>query len=259
MKISIEPQSSVDAELCKVIAAQLGLPISLQDADLILHISNRDGPGLSCPGLDPKAQLKISFSSGSVHHRRQFGGGKSQLIAKAVGIKSGVKPSILDVTAGLGRDAFVFASLGSKVTAVERSTVLLYMLNEAKTRASEQTLNIDEDLAEILGRLTIIGGEALDLLSSENSLPAEVVYLDPMFSERKKTAAVKKEMQILHELLDQDCCNESSLLERALDHASHRVVVKRSRHAPSIDGPKPKYALRGKSTRFDIYPLKALS
>ena len=242
-----------------MIAAELNLPVSQQGADLILHISNQDGSSLSCPRLDPKARLRISFSSGVVQHRRQFGGGKSQLIAKAVGIKSGVKPNILDVTAGLGRDAFVFASLGSKVTALERSAVLVYLLDQAKIIAAEKALDVDEDLAEVLGRLTIIGGDAQDLLPSKDLLPAQVVYLDPMFPERKKAAAVKKEMQILHELLDQDSRDESSLLERALDHASHRVVVKRPRHAPPIGGPKPKYALEGKSTRFDIYPLKALS
>ncbi|WP_192814790.1 class I SAM-dependent methyltransferase, partial [Pseudomonas avellanae] len=40
--------------------------------------------------------------------------------------------------------------------------------------------------------------------------------------------------------------------------ATHRVVVKRPRKAPCIDGPKPGYALDGKSSRYDIYPRKAL-
>lgn len=40
--------------------------------------------------------------------------------------------------------------------------------------------------------------------------------------------------------------------------ASHRVVVKRPRKAPCIEGPKPSHALDGKSSRYDIYPKKAL-
>ncbi|RML78543.1 Ribosomal RNA small subunit methyltransferase J, partial [Pseudomonas syringae pv. maculicola] len=44
----------------------------------------------------------------------------------------------------------------------------------------------------------------------------------------------------------------------ALALATHRVVVKRPRKAPCIDGPKPGYALDGKSSRYDIYPRKAL-
>lgn len=48
------------------------------------------------------------------------------------------------------------------------------------------------------------------------------------------------------------------MLEAALNLASHRVVVKRARKAPLIDGVKPGYALEGKSSRYDIYPKKKL-
>jgi len=257
--IRIQPESEQDLELSRILEERLKLPLTLSNAHLILHVSDEKGASLSCPDIDPKALLRISFSSGALHHRRQFGGGKSQLIAKAVGIKSGVKPTIVDATAGLGGDAFVLASLGSKVTGIERSPVLAYMLEDAQVRALAQAEVEDKKLSEILQRLTIVGGDAFDFFSAQNSHVAQVVYLDPMFPERKKTAAVKKDMQILQALVGQDVQNEQDLLEQALAHASHRVVVKRPRHAPPIVGPSPKYALKGKGTRFDVYPLKALS
>ncbi|HSX86536.1 MAG TPA: class I SAM-dependent methyltransferase, partial [Pseudomonas sp.] len=49
-----------------------------------------------------------------------------------------------------------------------------------------------------------------------------------------------------------------ALLAAALALASHRVVVKRPRKAPCIEGAKPGYALEGKSSRYDIYPKKKL-
>ncbi|WP_445775347.1 class I SAM-dependent methyltransferase, partial [Shewanella sp.] len=70
---------------------------------------------------EPKLDgINVDFVSGAVAHRRKFGGGRGQSIAKAVGLKQGVTPTVVDGTAGLGRDAFVLASLGCKVIMVER-------------------------------------------------------------------------------------------------------------------------------------------
>ena len=87
--------------------------------------------------------------------------------------------------------------------------------------------------------------------------PPDVVYLDPMFPHRDKSALVKKEMRLFRPLVgdDQDA---PALLEAAQALASHRVVVKRPRKAPIIEGARPGYALEGKSSRYDIYPKKKL-
>ena len=85
----------------------------------------------------------------------------------------------------------------------------------------------------------------------------QVVYLDPMFPTRDKSAQVKKEMRLFHPLVGADD-DAPRLLEAALALASHRVVVKRPRRAQAITGTPPSYALEGKSSRFDIYPKKSL-
>ena len=51
-------------------------------------------------------KLKCDFVQGAVNHRLLFGGGRGQDLPKAVGMKGGQSPSIIDATAGLGRDAF---------------------------------------------------------------------------------------------------------------------------------------------------------
>ena len=73
--------------------------------------------------------VSASFLGGKTEHRRQFGGGKGQLIAKAVGLNQGVLPEVLDASAGLGRDAFVLASLGCQLTMIERSPVIAELLS----------------------------------------------------------------------------------------------------------------------------------
>ena len=42
--------------------------------------------------------------------------------------EAGVNPHIVDATAGLGRDAFLLASLGAKVTLIERSPMMYELL-----------------------------------------------------------------------------------------------------------------------------------
>ena len=68
---------------------------------------------------------------------------------------------------------------------------------------------------------------------------------------------MKKEMRLFRPLVGDDL-DAPALLAAALALASHRVVVKRPRKAPCIDGPRPSHQLEGKSSRYDIYPKKAL-
>ena len=73
--------------------------------------------------------VRVDFLTGALAHRLRYGGGRGQPLARAVGMKAGVSPSIWDATAGLGRDALVLASLGSRVTLCERAPVLAALLD----------------------------------------------------------------------------------------------------------------------------------
>lgn len=196
--------------------------------------------------------ITVDFVGGKAGHRRKFGGGKGQVIAKAVGLNKGVKPSVLDATGGLGRDAFVLASLGCKVTMIERSPVVAALLEDGLRRALE-----DSDVSPIAEQMYLLKGNAIELMkASENKY--DIVYLDPMFPHREKSALVKKEMRLFQDLLGGDP-DADQLLKPALDIARYRVVVKRPKLAPDLNGQEPTYRLEGKSCRYDIYALKAFS
>lgn len=170
------------------------------------------------------------------------------MIAKAVGLKGGERPSVLDCTAGLGGDAFVLASLGCSVQMCERVPVVRALLADALAQAA---LLEDTELRPILDRMELIEQDSLDYLT-HCCPPPDVIYLDPMFPERSKRALVKKEMRVFHELVGSDL-DADALLPAALNVAKRRVVVKRPRIAPRLDGPNPSYVLEGKSNRYDIY------
>ncbi|MGE8498410.1 MAG: class I SAM-dependent methyltransferase [Pseudomonas sp.] len=210
--------------------------------------------GLQLVELGPQAPgpVRVDFVEGAVAHRRLFGGGSGQMIAKAVGVQSGIRPRVLDATAGLGRDAFVLASLGCSMTLIERQPLIAALLEDGLARAAG-----DAEVGAIVARMKLLTGNAIDLITAWQGEPPQVIYLDPMFPHRDKSALVKKEMRLFRPFVGDDL-DAPALLAAALQLASHRVVVKRPRKAPTIDGTKPGYALEGKSSRYDIYPKKKL-
>lgn len=201
-------------------------------------------------GAGGKARVQVDFCAGASAHRRQFGGGLGQDIAKAVGVTGAYQPSVIDATAGLGRDSFVLASLGCRVDAHERQPVVAALLDDGLRRAVD-----DPDVGEIVARIRLHFGSSHDLLVPAATIAdqPDVVYLDPMFAEDAKgSAQVKKDMQAFRQLVGSDL-DADDLLQRAIDCARCRVVVKRGRKAAPLAGRSPSYQLVGKSSRFDVY------
>ena len=248
--IRMDSLDPVFAQAAAAWAARLQLKMD-GEAEYALQL----GPnGLQFVELGPQAAgpIRVDFVEGAVAHRRLFGGGSGQMIAKAVGIQQGVRPVVLDATAGLGRDAFVLAELGCAVTLIERQPLIAALLEDGLQRALA-----DAEVGPIMARMRLMHGNAIDLMRGWIEAPPQVIYLDPMFPHRDKSALVKKEMRLFRPLAGDDD-DAPALLESALALASHRVVVKRPRKAPAIAGEKPGYTLEGNSSRFDIYPKKSL-
>jgi 16S rRNA (guanine1516-N2)-methyltransferase len=203
-------------------------------------------------GKGAPGPISASFLAGKNAHRRQFGGGTGQLIAKAVGIASGIRPAVVDATAGLGRDAFVLASLGCPVTMLERSPIAAELLRDALAEAR------GSEIEDIVSRMSLVECDGASWLASKEGYAADVIYLDPMYPTSDKSAKVKKEMKAFHDLVGESS-GDAQLLEAALAKARCRVVVKRPRKGQVIEGIKPSYELTGKSCRYDIYALSSLS
>ncbi len=208
----------------------------------------------SRPAKKAPGPVQADFVSGAVAHRRKFGGGKGQMIAKAVGVKGSIRPVVADVTAGLGRDSFVLATLGCEVQMVERSPIIHALLESGL-----QLAKADAEVADIAARMQLLNADSITWLQSVTGSDQrpQVVYVDPMFPHTDKSAMVKKEMRVFRDVVGDDSDAEA-LLEAALAAAEYRVVVKRPRKAPVIHGAEPGYQLSGKSSRYDIYPLKSL-
>lgn len=193
-----------------------------------------------------KSPLIVDFVGGVVGHRFRSGEGRGQALAKAAGLSRGLTPDIVDATAGLGRDAFLLASLGARVTLIERSAAMHDLLAQGLERAQAE----GGRYADTVARMTLLHGDSCALLPQLNP---QVVLVDPMHPPRGNTALVKKEMRLIREIVGTDP-DAAHLMQVALQSAQNRVVLKwplRAEPMPTL--PKPSHQILGKSTRYDVF------
>ena len=194
-----------------------------------------------CPVIFDKAgnKFSINFVDNKLNYCKKKTSIKSELISKALGAgKNGL--NILDLSAGLGIDAVFLAQLGYSVTALERNPLIYLALNEA--------IQYKTDLL-----LKFKFGDALDYLKN-CEIKADVIYFDPMFTEKTKTALPRQEMVFFRKLVGSDV-DAIKVLESAIHTPGiKRVVVKRPIKAPALL--RPISSASGKLIRFDIYGVK---
>ena len=161
-------------------------------------------------------------------------------------MKGGRSPTIIDATAGLGRDAFLLASLGSQVTLIERSD-MIHELLAAGMQAARQAGGRHKN---IIDRMTLIHGDSIELLPK---MTADVVMVDPMHPTRQKSALVKAEMRAIRDIVGSDE-DQQLLVETALAMATKRVVLKWPAKAAPLPRVQPaSHQIIGKSIRYDVF------
>lgn len=168
-----------------------------------------------------------------------------ELLVRAARVRGVEKPVAVDATAGLGEDSLLLAAVGFSVVLYERDAVIAALLEDALARALD-----DSRLADVASRMTLVKGDSARLLAGMDTSP-DVVFLDPMFPERRRKAATNKKLQ-LFQRLERPCDNETELLQAAMATYPRKVVVKRPLKGPYLAGVKPSSSLMGKVVRYDI-------
>ena len=190
--------------------------------------------------------LKCSFIEGPILHRLKYGKGRGQNLAKAVGMKFNKNRNIIDATAGLGYDSFILASLGAKVTLIERSQKMHTLLQNG----IDEGISFGGEIEKIVNRMELLFGDSKDILPK---LTPEVIMIDTMYKDRKKTALVKNNMRLVREIVGPDS-DYIELLKVALNCAKNRVVLKQPRYAEPIkEIRKCSHQILGKTIRYDVF------
>lgn len=201
---------------------------------------------------DGTLELRADFAR--MFPRLKQGRLQQELLVKAARVKGVEHPWAIDATAGFGEDSLLLAAAGFTVDLYEQDCVIAALLQDALDRAAE-----DQALADAVARMRLHAGEdsiaglhqtVASIEQGELAAP-DVVYLDPMFPERTKSAAVKKKFQLLHHL-EQPCADEETLVQAALAVHPRKVVIKRPVKGPLLAGVKPSYQLAGKAVRYDV-------
>ncbi|MDC1435792.1 class I SAM-dependent methyltransferase [Gammaproteobacteria bacterium] len=258
MKIGFVFTGEVDTDYCQSIKQLTKLPsLELSEKGKFTHILNLDESGLSLQsqelraGETHKQPTRVDFQDASLLYRKESFG-KHQGLAKAVGLNKHKPMHVLDATAGLGRDAFILASMGCEITMIEQSPIIYSLIFDGLKRAA-----YTEDLAlkGILQKMSLLHAKAQDYfkeIEQGKKAKPDVIYLDPMFPPRNKKANVKKDIGLLQEVLGFD--EESNdLLKAAKGFAKHRIVVKRPGSKVSKGSIKPSFIVPGKTAHFEVF------
>lgn len=177
-----------------------------------------------------------------------------ELLVRAARVRgAGDEPLAVDATAGLGEDSLLLAASGFRVILYESDPTIAALLRDSLRRAADDPL-----LAQAVARMELREGDSVEGLTRMGSLAQDelpdVVYLDPMFPERRKSAAVKKKFQLIHHL-ERPCTNEKELFDAAMAARPRKVIVKRPVKGPWLAGAKPSHSLAGKAVRYDCYVM----
>lgn len=211
--------------------AKLPEPLSLSIIDGVLCLYDRN---------QSRAKISVDFLSGKLAFRSRCQPQGENLI-KACRIKNQPTVSILDATCGLGKDAFLLYCAGFTVTATEQNEVVYQLLKDGVERFSK---------AKGQPPFQLLHAQATQQMKKQSF---EVIYLDPMFPPRNKSALVKKDMQLFHQLHNNQYFDDQALFLSAIQSATKKVVVKRPKNVGFIAEKTPSYQIFGKNYRFDAY------
>lgn len=203
--------------------------LTVQDNVLVLTEKNQPG---SKPLFVDLVSIRRKYNSLPISKRGP--------LSRALGRKT---RTVVDATAGWGRDTALLWLMGYEVTAVERSPVMAALLIDGIRRLHGYDSGLEPP--------KVINDDAIRYLGSHT---VDCVYLDPMFPPKRKASALaRRPLRLLRDLVGEDD-DRDQLYEAAWRSARKRVVIKRPAHAKPWGAPDQVF--KGKIMCYDLY-LKA--
>lgn len=248
-QLSVASELAANLQLPVLAAQQVGWQLVVTAKGVVLqHYSARDTSSRQRHrGLMSDTCVMVDFDDKKSLFRQQRY--RQELLIRACGLSKDSKVRhVVDATAGLGVDTALLACAGRRLTIVERSPYVAALLADGLQRAVKASVASNKP--------SLVCGDAVQLLPSMDSV--DVVYLDPMFPSKQKSALPPKAMQGLQSILT-DAQGGKGLLNAAMASAKYRVVVKRPIKAPALGDSIPSFVLQGKQVRFDCYALQAIT
>lgn len=216
-----------------------------EDENAMFFVVDRTGVSFRAAGMELKGdftRLLPRVTGGHLQHEILLKAAKQDFTDSKTG------PRAVDATAGLGEDSFILAAGGYTVEMFEHNPVTAVLLADALNRAKRSS-----ELKDIAARMSLREGDSKELLSGIGYVP-DLIYLDPMFPEKKKSAETKKKLQMLH-CIEMPCSDENELLQTAMQLKPSRIIIKRPPEGPFLAGIVPTYSVTRKAVRFDCITI----
>ena len=207
----------------KVITKNLSINLDKNGIKLI-NANYKEAVSISIDFLDEAInnQIKLRLS------------GKKDIFSKLFPIKNS---TLLDCTAGYGRDSYILRSMGFNVTMIENSPIMSLLLNDALKKLK-------------LLNFKMYHGNSYDYLNHYKKY-YDYIYIDFMFNKLKKNSLSSKNDETLKLISFQEN-NKNNLIKLAIKKANNRVVVKEPKYSLS-NILKPEYTIKTKLLNFNIY------
>lgn len=204
-----------------------------------------DGRKLSFHELNEGQHVSFDFVSKLKYHALQQYSLKKEPLARALGLSKNPETTVLDGTAGTGKDAMLMLSYGARIESMERNPFIYLLLKDALKRLSESEL---ADQYE--PNYTIQFGPCQKL--NREQCQGKVFFYDPMFPALRNKSKSKKEMELFKNLTGGDEDIESVFLW-AKEQPFSKIVFKQSVHDKPLG--KPTASFKGKSVQYHMYQL----
>jgi 16S rRNA (guanine1516-N2)-methyltransferase len=183
-----------------------------------------------------KHHVFVDFDSKQLQFRSQAHL-NAELVIKAVLGKKKQATSIMDCTAGFGKDAYLMSLTGSQITAYESNPLMCALLKDGLNRAHIDSIRVHKK----------------DALAHIKKTDCEVIYIDPMYPASKKSAKNNKQMTFLQSFIGHQTQMAEDLFEQAKLSNAKKIIIKRPVKAAFVNDSKPTSQIIGKAARFDIY------
>ena len=184
-KLAVLFEGSGDASKFEELSERLNVPLrqSTEQNSEAFFLTWRDG----CLKLLDKELLKKGGLSVDIEPRngeqRSYPAPKEGAFSQAIGRKT---KTVIDATTGWAQDSLCLFRMGYEVRCIERSLIMMALLNDAFERLALESWVQKLELSPPI----LMHGNAIELLKNLE-MPPDCIYLDPMFPHKRKKIGIE--------------------------------------------------------------------